>query len=355
MMRIIFPLFFAVATLVSAHAFAQPAALAENAPDSYTVVRGDTLWDISGRFLQEPWRWPEVWRLNRDEIRNPHLIYPGQMIFLDRSGPYLSIGRRVGDDRVSPQVHSEPLDRAIASIPLQDIESFLTRPLVVDEGHLESAGTIVATENKRVFMGDGDVIFAKDIAPGSQNWQIFKPASPLVDPQTGETLAYEADYLGTARVTAPGVPALNSAGDGAGVPATPATLQIISAVEEIGVGDRLIEADRSRPFSFVPRAPERDLDGRIIGIYRGVVETGRHHVVTLNVGARAGLEPGHVVALFRERGSVEYREGRVSETFDLPENRYGIAFVFRVFDRVAYALVMETDGQVTVGDNVRAP
>lgn len=343
MTRIIFPLLFAVATLLSGVAAAQPARLADDAPDTYTVVRGDTLWGISGRFLEQPWRWPEVWRLNRDQIRNPHLIYPGQVIFLDRSGPWLSIGRPIGtgEQRLSPRVYSEPLDTAIPSIPVQAIEPFLSRPLIVDDAQLAGAGTIIATETSRVFMGNGDTVFAKDIDPNHDVWHIFRPTRPVVDPVTNELLGHEAHYLGTARVSEHGVPA---------------TLQIQSAVEEIGTGDRLVRDGLPAVFAYVPRAPEADIDGRLIGIYRGVVETGRHHVVTLNVGAREGLEAGHVLALFRNRGSVVYRDdGGVAETFDLPDHRYGLAFVFRVFDRVAYALIMDTDGPVTIGDSVRRP
>lgn len=341
MTRIIFPLLFAVATLFSGTSLAQPPALAANAPDTYTVVRGDTLWDISGRFLQQPWRWPEVWRLNREQIRNPHLIYPGQVIFLDRSGPWLSLGQRVGrDQRLSPQVYAEPVDAAIASIPLQDIEAFLTRPLIVDEEQLANAATIVATETSRVLMGHGDTVFAKDVPSRHDAWQVFRRAKPLIDPVTRELLAYEAEYLGSARVTVHG---------------TPATLQILSAVEEIGTGDRMMHIVHPQVFAYVPRPPEIEIDGRIIAIYRGVSETGRHNVVTLNIGAREGLETGHVLALYRNRGSVVYKEGGVSESFDLPAHRYGVAFVFRVFNRVAYALIMDSDGPVTVGDSMRKP
>ncbi len=341
MTRIIFPLLFAVATLLSAQASAQPA-LADDAPDTYTVVRGDTLWDISGRFLKQPWRWPEVWRMNRDQIRNPHLIYPGQVIVLDRSGPWLSIGRPVGtgDQRLSPRIYSEPVDEAIPSIPVSVIEPFLTRPLIVDDAQLAGAGTVIATETSRVFMGNGDTVFAKDVDPAHDVWHIFRPARPVVDPATRELLGHEAQYLGTARVSAHGVPA---------------TLTILSAVEEIGTGDRLMRDDLPTVFSYVPHAPEVEIEGRLIGIYRGVVETGRNHVVTLNIGARDGLEQGHVLALYRNRGSVVHRENGTSEVFHLPEHRYGLVFVFRVFDRLAYALIMDTDGPATIGDSVRRP
>jgi hypothetical protein len=341
MIRIIFPLLFSVATLLSAPSSAAPAALADDAPDSHTVVRGDTLWDISGRFLKEPWRWPEVWRLNRDQIRNPHLIYPGQVIVLDRSGPYLSIGRRVGDQKLEPQVYTESSDLAVASIPMHVIEPFLTRPLVVDEGGLAEAGTVIATETNRVFTGTGDTIFAKNIKPEQNVWQVFRAARPLTDPLTRELLGYEADYLGTARVTEHG---------------TPASLDIVDAVEEIGTGDRLVVSERPEVFSYMPHAPQSNIAGSLIGIYRGVSETGRHHVVTLNVGSRNGIERGHVLALHRNRGEVVYKDADGNkENFTLPEKRYGLAFVFRVYDRVAYALVMETDGQVSVGDSVRNP
>jgi hypothetical protein len=343
MIRIIFPLLFAVATLLSAPAVAQAPALADDAPDSYTVVRGDTLWGISGRFLRQPWRWPEVWRVNRDQIRNPHLIYPGQLIVLDRSGPYLSIGRRVGDplyEKRFPQVYAEAPELAIASIPHQIIEPFLTRALVVDESHLAGAGTIVATETSRVFMGAGDTVFAKDVAAGTDVWEVVRPTTPLVDPESGEVLGHEAAFLGTARVMTHG---------------RPATLQLTTAVEEIGTGDRLVASERPEIFSYMPHAPETELGGRLIGIHRGVAETGRHNVVTLNIGAREGVERGHVLALHRTRGSVTYAGEEGKETFDLPEQRYGLAFVFRVFDRVAYALVMDSDGPVKIGDAVRKP
>ena len=385
MIRIIFPILFAALTLISMPALAQPIEVADDAPDTYTVVRGDTLWGISGRFLKQPWRWPEVWRLNRDQIRNPHLIYPGQVIMLDRSGPYLTIGRRIGgDQRLSPQVYHEALDTAISSIPLRDIEAFLTRPLVIDEAMLAGAGTIVATEEQRVFMGTGDTVFAKDVHVGGGTLEVFRKAEPLVDPFTKELLAYEAQYLGNARVVAAGEPPppevsmiLPSGqwrhpselepGEEPWLPegaanrdrvrygGVPATLEIITAIEEIGSGDRVLASERPRVFSHVPRAPDADIDGRLIGIYRGVEVTGRHNVVTLNVGAREGVETGHVLALYRNRGDVIYKEDGVRERFDLPQNRYGLIFVFRVFDRVAYGLVMDSDGPVRIGDFARKP
>lgn len=343
MTRIIFPLMLTAAALVSGPSAAQAIEIAHDAPDVHVVVPGDTLWGISGRFLREPWRWPEVWRLNREQISNPHLIFPGQVIMLDRSGPYLTLGQRItGDQRLSPQVRSEPIETAIPSIPVHLIAPFLTRPLVVDDASMADAGTIIATETSRVIMGSGDTIFAKNVVPGDSDWQVVRPARPLVDPLTREILGYEAVFLGNARVTEYG---------------TPSTLTISGAVEEIGTGDMLVQMDPPRVFSYVPHPAPTDLEGRVIDLPRGVVETGRHNVITFNVGEFDGIEEGHVVALYRNRGNVVFKEPgqRRGETFVLPEHRYGLAFVFRVFNRVSYALVMDADGPVTVGDSVRTP
>lgn len=343
MTRIIFPLILTAAALVSSPAAAQAIEIANDAPDVHVVVPGDTLWSISGRFLREPWRWPEVWRLNAEQISNPHLIFPGQVIMLDRSGPYLTMGQRVTtDQRLSPRVIDEPLETAIPSIPVHLIAPFLTRPLVVDEQSMTDVGTVIATETSRVVLGSGDIIFAKDIIPGDPTWQVVRPARPLVDPLTRETLGYEATFLGNARVTEYG---------------TPATLRISNAVEEIGTGDLLVQMDPPRVFSYVPHRAPTDLAGRVIDLPRGVVEAGRHNVITFNVGDYDGIEEGHVVALYRNRGNVVFKDPnqRRGETFTLPEHRYGLAFVFRVFNRVSYALVMDADGPVTVGDSVRAP
>lgn len=357
MIRIIFPLIFSVAALISGNAAAQqtqPIEIADNAPDSYTVVRGDTLWDISGRFLKQPWRWPEVWKMNRDQIRNPHLIYPGQVVILDRSGPYLSVGRSLGgksksisgDQKLEPRVYSEPLSAAIPSIPLAAITPFLIQPLVIDDEELPDAGTVIATDHSRLYMGMGDTIYAKNISEGDEVWDVFRRSSPLVDPVTKEKLGYEATFLGTARVVTPG---------------QPAELEILTAVEEIGVDDRLIPREKPELLAFVPHSPEYDVEGRVLALpgrsmgMSNIDETGRYSVVSLSVGSNDGIEVGHVLALHRNRGKVEYKNGFRTEVYDLPEKLYGLVFVFRVFERVSYALVMESLGPVAVGDTVRKP
>jgi len=211
---------------------------------------------------------------------------------------------------------------------------------VVDQPRLDGSATIVATETSRVLTGTGDTVFAKNVGDEGEVWHIYRPARPLEDPVTREPIAWEAAYLGTARVTERG---------------EPTTLEILSAVEEIGTGDLMMPSEPPSVFAYVPHAPEAAIEGRIVSIHRGVSETGRLNVVALNVGEQDGLERGHVLALYRNRGVAQYRGEAGTESYRLPEKRYGVVFVFRVFERVSYALVMDSDGPVTITDAVRTP
>jgi hypothetical protein len=347
MFRIISSIAVGIALLASADGQAAPPAIATDAPDSYTVVRGDTLWGISGRFLQEPWRWPEVWEMNESEIKNPHFIYPGQVIVLDRSGPYLRLGKRVGDgsgntdrpvgdDKLQPRIYQSPVEEAISTIPLKAIAPFLTRPVVIDGNSLQDAATIVATETSRVYLAQGDTVFAKDVNENVDKWAIFRVGKPLVDPDKRRKLGREVQYLGFARVTGR---------------TDPVTLEIVEAVEEIGVGDKMLPAEGELIFSYVPHAPNEPIDARLISIYRGISETGKLSVIVISAGKQDGLEPGHVVAMFRNRGTARHER----KSYTLPEKRYGSAMIFRAFDHVSYALIMDTEGQATIGDAIRNP
>jgi nucleoid-associated protein YgaU len=343
MIRIIFPLLMSVSALVAPALAADPVALAKDAPDSYEVQRGDTLWGISGRFLNEPWRWPEVWRLNQQQIHNPHLIYPGQIVVLDRSGPYLKMGKRVGEPRVeklSPKIYSEEIGSAIPSIPQNVIQPFLTQPLVVDEARLAGSAAIVATQEGRVYTGAGDTLFAKNVDPRVSAWEVYRQGGKLVDPDTNELLGYEASYLGSAR--------LEEAGE-------PAILRLTNAVQEIGTGDRMLPAEQPNVLSYAPHAPQGKVEGKLISIYGGVHDGGKNSVVALSVGQANGVDVGSVLALYRHRGRIEYKDDGQREAYYLPDQRYGLVFVFRVFNRVAYALVMDTDGPVAIGDRIRQP
>ncbi len=347
-LRIISVLVFCLSTLALADE--GPVQLADDAPDSHVVVKGDTLWGISGRFLKHPWRWPEVWRLNREQIRNPHLIYPGQVVFLDRSGPYLRLGRRVGggtqdsarpsEGRASPRIYDEKVGSAIPSIPYRDIEPFLSRPLVVDESGLKDAGMILATQENRVMVGAGNVIYATKVNEQVRDWQIFRPEDPIRDPISNEVLGHEAFYLGTARLARSG---------------EPATLEVTRAVQEVGRGDKIIPTAEPELLTYAPHAPESQVSGHVIRLYDGVGEVGRNQIVTLNLGKRQGMEVGHVLALYRNGELVPVKAGNDKATLKLPDERYGLAFVFRVFDRVSYALIMNSERPVKMLDVVRTP
>ncbi len=302
-------------TLASpAMALAQALELAKDAPDRHVVVRGDTLWEISGKFLDKPWRWPESWQLNRDQIRNPHLIYPGDVVYLDTSSgqPRLRLGKPIDGvaaasgaaaagttqseasplarERRAPAVRSEALDRAaIPTVSAAAIAPYLNRPLVVDENGLVSHPRIVGTQEGRVYLGAGERAFVRGL--GQQNtvdWHVYRPARPILDPDTRLPIAWEADYVGSAR--------LEQQGD-------PATFRIMSSTEEVGVGDRLMPAERARTSSYVPRPPDPKVNGRIVSVYRGVAQTGRNGVVAMNVGTAHGLEVGSVLAI-RQRAQL---------------------------------------------------
>ena len=343
MVRIISALILAV-TAVCASA-AEPLKLVDNPPDQHVVVRGDTLWGISGKFLKEPWRWPEIWNMNREQIRNPHLIYPGQVVYLDRSGnsPRLRLGKPVsGTDKLSPQIYSESSQKAIPSIPPNIIEPFLSQPLVVEEGQLDNVPRIVAGPEYRGMMGNGDPAFATGIADASVlRWNIFRPGKPLIDPDNGQTIGYEAFFLGNARLVQAG---------------EPAALQIVTAKEEIMRGDRLMPAPPPNIISYVPHRADVEVAGRVMTIYGGVNEGGKASVVSLNRGTNDGLEVGHVLGLFRNRISQAIDQDTMQRVdTPIPEERYALVFVFRVFAKVSYALVLESSRPVTIGDSARNP
>jgi len=335
--------------------------LAPAVPDRYVVQKGDTLWGIAARFLKDPWRWPDIWRLNREQIKNPHWIYPGDVVVLERGAggqPQLRLERDTV--RVSPTIRATPLDvQAIPSIPPGDIEPYLSRPLFTGPEGLVGAAKIVAGRDQRVVRGVGDVVYAVGIDPKAGDlWEIYRPGRRIVAFENPKlVLGYEQRLLGAAKV--------ERFGD-------VSTLRITAAREEIIVDDLLVPTPREQIVNYVPHAPDHEVAGRIIALDRDGVEAGRGWLVTIDRGAANGIDVGTVLAI--SRGGATILDPRPSPDPDqiviyldqtkaiqpdrflnLPEERTGLLFVFRVFDNVSYAILLNTTDPVNVGDSVRNP
>lgn len=345
MRRIISALFVSLSTTLAVAQSGAPIELAPDAPDRHIVVQGDTLWGLSSRFLKDPYRWPEVWRLNDEQVRNPHRIYPGQVLVLDRNGlggdPQLKLGTL---HRAEPRIYSTADRDAIPAIPPNVIEPFLAQPLVIEEGALSGESRVVATDEGRVNVGQGNKIYAKGIAkPAAKLWHVYRPGTVFKDPDTEEVLGYEAIYLGDARLTR------EADGDEA------TTLEVTKGKIEIGRGDFLKVADKPVLFNYVPRAPRTQIKGKIVSLYGGVGEAGQFSIVAISRGKRDGVELGHVLAISRTGQTVTNRFEDDKVSTRLPDERYGLLFVFRVFEKVSYALVMESSRPVIPHDTVQTP
>jgi hypothetical protein len=332
--------------------------LAPNAPDSYTVKRGDTLWDISKLFLRSPWRWPELWGMNLDQIRNPHLIYPGQVLYLDKTGgrARLRLGQpgAGGTVKLSPRVRKSTLDDgAISSIPFHLIEPFLNQAVIFQGNELETAPRIVAAQEGRVLMGRGDIAYVRgDLSGQQREYRVFREAKPLTDPGTGEVLGFEANYVGTAEYTRAGD--IRQVADGKSE-IVPATFVLTSLRQEAGIGDRLSAVPPPEFSNYVPHAPQGPMAGQIVSVYGEGLNAGQNQIVTLNKGTRDGIERGHVLALWRDGSEVIDKTDPKRPTIKLPDERHGTLFVFRVFDRMSYALIMSVQEPVKRGDRFTQP
>lgn len=276
----------AMAGILSAAAPADTVQLRDDAPDRHVVVKGDTLWDISAKFLNTPWLWPELWQLNKEQISNPHLIYPGDVILLQMTaaGPRLA---KMETLKLSPSVHSEPIPRgeAIPTIPYAAVKAFLQRPLVAGSALLEEAPTLLASEDGRVMVTTGDRVYAGGIVADARDWHIVRIGKPLVDPDSGQEIAREVAYVGDARTL---------------TAANPATLSINYVDREVLAGDRLIPALQEGGLDFLPRPPQTVVHGKIISAYGSTQASGKYSTVVINKGRADGIEVGHVLAVFRE-------------------------------------------------------
>ncbi len=346
--------------------------LAPNAPDHYVVKKGDTLWAISGLFLKSPWRWPELWGMNLQDIRNPHLIYPGQELYLERSGDRarLRFGRGEGVmqqaapeppppvERLSPHVRATPLDeRGIPPLPPNLIEPFLADALIVDQATIDAAPRIVAAQEGRVMLGRGDRAYVRGMNTGGEYFRIFREARPITDPGTGAVLGHEAQLVGRAQLVRPEATRQRKQDNGETVTdIEPGTIDLLDVKEEIRAGDRLLpEPPREFP-RYVPHAPESPVDGQIAAIHGSAVRfAAQGQVVLLNRGSRDGLERGHVLAILKTGERLVDKTDPRKATIKLPDERNGLLMVFRAFDRVSYALLLQITDGVKVGDRVVNP
>jgi hypothetical protein len=327
--------------------------LRDSVPNRYTVQKGDTLWGISGKFLKDPWRWPEIWQMNREQIRNPHLIYPGDVVVLDKLDGQWRLSLERPATRLSPTARTTPLDaEAIPAIPAGEIEPYLTRPLITGPEGLDAAARIIAARDARAIWGEGDLVYVVGLDPkAGDQWYLYRRGRDLMSADGTELLGVEQRYLGSARVERF---------------AEVSTVRITTAKEEIVDGDRLLPAPRGQLMSYAPHAPTRPVQGQVIATDRDAIEAGRGWVVTLDKGSRDGLDVGTVLGIYRVvppipdprpvvRPPYEPRVFEPERWLNVPDERIGLLFVFRVFDRVSYALVLNTTDPVVVGNIVRNP
>lgn len=346
--------------------------LAPDAPASHTVRPGDTLWGLSQLFLKSPWRWAELWGMNIEQVRDPHRLYPGQVLVLSK-GPdraTLKVAPPGGTPqavpaaaavaqaepvtvKLLPRVRSGPVDHgAIASVPAHLIAPFIAQATVLEAGEIDGAARIVASPDGRILMTTGDVAYVRGDLQGRRSFQLVREPRALRDPVTREILGYEARLVGHAEALSTEDLALPEQAKSL---ASPARVLLRHARLEIGPGDRLTQASTVEFAPFVPRAPVRPVQGQVIGLYGEGLTAAQHQIVSLNRGSRDGVERGHVLALWRTGSQVTDRSTPKAESLRLPDERNGQMYVFRVFDRVSYALILSGQDPVSPGTRFTQP
>jgi hypothetical protein len=344
-------------------------------PNQYTVVKSDTLWDISGKFLMHPWQWPELWTHN-SQIKNPHLIYPGDTIYFSmvEGKPQLSLSRSEfplsqtqpnpnspcvlqeedykhgrkdfaisEEGKLLPCIRETNLKKAIRLIPTETIASYLSSPKVVGESELGNAPYIVALAGEHIVGGAGDRVYVRAITdPQNLSYTIYRPGKAYISPENGEILGYEAQYIADSSLQQPG---------------DPATLAITKSASEVRTGDRIMSnIDEDIALNYFPRPPEQGVNGSIISVLGGVSQIGRHNVVVIDKGTNDGLSVGHELNIYKRGKMIKDTFSLVkNDTVNLPDEVAGTLMVFRPFERVSYALVMKATQALHVLDKVRTP
>jgi len=332
-------------------------ALAPNAPDSYVVKRGDTLWGIAKVFLRDPWFWPEIWQVNK-QIQNPHLIYPGdslRLVYIDGK-PRVTLQRGTmerGDSaRVLPRVRSEPLEAAITTIPYATVAAFMSKPSVLANEQIKGAPYVFATRDSHVVISNGDILYARGFQSPAEmgtRYNVIRVGDPLRDPDDNRIVGYDGIFTGAGHITRGG---------------DPATLIMTESSRETEPGDKLFAGGVDVPLDFIPSSPKMKINGRIMAVSDGVTVIGQYQVVVINRGARDGLAPGNVLAVFglggyvRDTVSKGYLGGMSrlgTKNVRLPDERTGTFMVFKTFDQISYGLIMEAKNIIRVEDLVENP
>jgi nucleoid-associated protein YgaU len=372
--------------------------LVADAPDTYVVKVGDTLWAISGMYLKSPWRWPELWGMNLEEIHNPHLIFPGQTLYLlkrdgrarlstkpegaaeagaadagtaapqDGAGAAAATQGRDGMEtvRLSPHIRYQEVRNPLTTLRISAIEPFLAEPLIVEEAEFQLAPRIVAATENRVMIGRGDRVYARgpaeapmmDDQPKTKLYRIFRNAKPLKDPDTGEVLGYEAEFLGKAALArSEGSTEVTASSGTTRAVQVPATIDVTQAKSEILVGDRLAPEPEREFLSFAPRAPAGAVSGRIVSIYgdNAVANASQNQVVVINRGKRDGIESGQVLAILKDGRQLTDSTDPTRALIKLPNERNGLMMVFRTYEKLSYALILNINDTVRVGDRLASP
>ncbi len=309
-------------------------------PDKYTVVKGDTLWDIAGKFLSKPWYWPKVWE-NNSQIKNPHLIYPGDVIYLTivNGKPRLSFG----PEKLHPRIRETDIEAAIKTIPIDHIQPFLSSPKVVTQNELDNAPYVIDFAGEHLIAGAGDSIYVRSIeAPKSLLYTVYRQGEPYISPDSKEILGFEASYIADTTLLQNG---------------DPATLIISKSSGEIRMGDRLMASPETDvTLNFIPRAPEKLIKGNIISVLNGVSQIGQHNIVVIDKGVQDGIQTGHVLDIYRQgKMTRDIYSPIKNDQVRLPNEMAGVLMVFRPFERVSYALVMQATQAIHVLDIVQTP
>lgn len=327
-------------------ALADTLAIKDGAPQTYTVVKGDTLWDISGQYLDKPWRWPELWEGN-PQIADPHLIYPGDVISLQYvdGQPRLGINRAnqaKRDGKLTPRIRATRIDDAIPVIPIDAIRQLLSKLDVLDKATMDKAPYVISGQENRLLVTAGERAYVAGLNSSHKNYQIYHLGNPIKDPKTGKTIAYVGILTGNAE--------LDRAGN-------PATLLVTDTTREVTVGDRLVATkDEKSLAKFYPRVPDKKLDGQILTLVNATSITGRYQTVVINLGKSHGIMPGHVLSVFNDGDTIDnYITEELGDTIKLPDERSGTLLIVDSYEELSYALVMESRLPIRPLDEVRTP